>query len=180
MPYLVPNKGSAARDFCMLERNFLSHLKLAILFSLLSSSLLLRARLVPEPDLPHAGDKASIPLAGVLFAAGLTTLGAGAWEYNVENRDLMKMTAFLQAIKSVFPILRLSCHFTDMLQHTSCCYHSYRDGSICDMHRADCVWIITQSYRGVTLFNYLNDCTSMLGLEDRMNYTGYFYFIYQV
>jgi hypothetical protein len=109
-PYVVPNKGSAARDFCMLERNLLSHLKLALLFSILSSSILLRARLVPDPgDSSDAEDKASLPLAGVLLVASLATMGAGAWEYNVGYRDLMNMTAFLHAIKSVLAIS--SSHF---------------------------------------------------------------------
>jgi hypothetical protein len=140
--YIVQNRGSAARDFCMLERNLLSHLKLAILLSLLSSSILLRARLVPEPgNLPDTGDMANIPLAAVLFAAALATMGAGAWEYNAGYRDFMKMTAFLQAIKSVFSIACFS-YPADMLQSTSRCYHSCCNGSICDMHRAACGWII--------------------------------------
>ena len=107
-PYVVENKGSTARDFCMLERNLLSHLKLAILLSLLSSSILLRSRLVPEPaPLPDTGDMASLPLAAVLFIASLATIGAGAWEYGAAYRDFMNRTAFLLAIKSAFSISRL-------------------------------------------------------------------------
>lgn len=109
--YVVQNNGSAARDFCMLERNILSHLKLAILLSLLSSSILLRARLVPEPGLPDTEDMTNFPLAIVLFTAALVTMGAGVWEYNAGYRDFMNRTAFLHAIKSAFfhsPLL-ISC-----------------------------------------------------------------------
>jgi hypothetical protein len=142
-PYVVPNKGSAARDFCMLERNLLSHLKLALLLSILSSSILLRARLVPEPDSSlDEEDKASLPLAGVLLTAALATMGAGAWEYNIGYRDLMNMTAFLQAIKSVFAIFRFSFQSADTLQSPSCCDDRCGIGSIWHMHCADRQWII--------------------------------------
>ena len=111
MAYVVQNNGSTARDFCMLERNILSHLKLAILLSLLSSSILLRARLVPEPGLPDTEDTTNFPLAIVLFAAALVTMGAGVLEYNTAYRDFMNRTAFLHLIKSAFSIPRssLSC-----------------------------------------------------------------------
>ncbi|KAK0446817.1 hypothetical protein EV421DRAFT_1901658 [Armillaria borealis] len=46
----IENSGSTARDFCMLERNMLAHIKLALLLSVLSSSLILQARLVPTAD----------------------------------------------------------------------------------------------------------------------------------
>lgn len=125
----------------MLERNLLSHLKLALLLSLLSSSILLRARLVPGPS-TNTGDMASLPLSGVLFAAALATMGAGAWEYNAGYKDLMNMTAFLQAVKSVISILCLYFRPSDMLQSTSRSYYSCCDGSICDMHRAARRWIL--------------------------------------
>lgn len=92
----------------MLERNLLSHLKLAVLLSLLSSSILLRTRLVPEPGgLPSIEDKANLPLAAVLFAAALVTVGAGAWEYNVGYRDFMNTTVFLQAINPHLAVITL-------------------------------------------------------------------------
>ena len=43
----IVNTGSTARDWCMLERNILSHIKLDLLLSLLS---LLRARLSGSDD----------------------------------------------------------------------------------------------------------------------------------
>lgn len=103
--HMVENTGSTARDFCMLERNILSHLKLALLLSLLSSSVLLRARLVPEPnDTPQRDDgdsRGGIPLASVQFIASLAAIVAGAWEYHSGYRDLRDMRAFLVATKFV-------------------------------------------------------------------------------
>lgn len=98
---VVPNTGSTARDFCMLERNLLSHLKLALLLSLLSSSLLLRTRLVPEPEgtPSKAEDSISLPLSGVELAASLATVVAGAWGYFTGYRDLRDMRAFLVGVK---------------------------------------------------------------------------------
>lgn len=101
-PGHVENTGSAARDYCMLERNLLSHLKLALLLSLLSSSIILRARLVPEPDDASGTQQSSnIPLAVVQFAAALAIVGAGVMEYYRGCQDLRSMRAFLVAAKSV-------------------------------------------------------------------------------
>jgi len=95
--YLIPNTGSAARDYCMLERNLLSHLKLALLLSVLSASILLRARLVPVED---AGkENGGIPLASVEFAAALVCVAAGSWEYYQGYWDLKTMRPFLAAPK---------------------------------------------------------------------------------
>ncbi|KAF8074966.1 hypothetical protein FPV67DRAFT_1559576 [Lyophyllum atratum] len=105
--HIVPNTGSAARDFCMLERNLLSHLKLALLLSLLSSSLLLRARLVPDPtdDSSKIEEKADLPLAGVQIAASLATIVAGVWEYQSGCRDLRDMRAFLVGVNPHLAIM---------------------------------------------------------------------------
>ncbi|TFK39868.1 hypothetical protein BDQ12DRAFT_722075 [Crucibulum laeve] len=96
-PYIVENSGSTARDFCMLERNILSHIKLALLLSLLSSSVLLQARLVPdEGTKEHSGE---IPLASVHFAAAIASIVAGSWEYYSGYWDLRKTRAFLASAK---------------------------------------------------------------------------------
>lgn len=94
----------------MLERNLLSHLKLALLLSLLSSSLLLRARLVPEPGdpSPETEDKTGLPLAVVQIVASLAAIIAGIWEYHSGYRDLRNMRAFLVAAKYVPAILCIS------------------------------------------------------------------------
>ncbi|KAJ7252783.1 hypothetical protein B0H12DRAFT_1017937 [Mycena haematopus] len=106
MSSLVANAGSTARDFCMLERNLLSHLKLALLLSLLSSSVLLRARLVPVADNPTTPSTA-IAVASLQFTAALATIGAGVWEYYCGYRDLRNMHAFLVAVKPHLGIMSL-------------------------------------------------------------------------
>lgn len=101
MAYTLENTGSTARDFAMLERNILSHLKLALLLSLLSSSVLLRARLVPDNTTAPTTSKAGIPIASVQFAASIAAIAAGCWEYHCGYRDLRNMRAFLVATKYV-------------------------------------------------------------------------------
>ncbi|TFK29727.1 hypothetical protein FA15DRAFT_663895 [Coprinopsis marcescibilis] len=81
----------------MLERNILSHLKLALLLSLLASSILLRARLVPEED--RDKENGGIPLAVIEFGTALLAIGAGTWEYYQGYWDLRTSRAFLAAPK---------------------------------------------------------------------------------
>ena len=97
--YLIPNVGSTARDYCMLERNLLSHLKLALLLSILSASIILRARLVPVTD--YNKEDGGMPLASVEFAAALVCIVAGGWEYYQGYWDLKNGRAFLVATKYV-------------------------------------------------------------------------------
>jgi hypothetical protein len=99
MPTLLENHGSTARDHCMLERNFLSHVKLALLLTLLASSVLLKARL-PGPDRPkdheeHPNYGLGIPLASIQVVAALVVIGAGYWEYESGMRDMHARRAFL-------------------------------------------------------------------------------------
>jgi len=102
---LLINSGSTARDFCMLERNILSHFKLGLLLSLLSSSMLLHARL-PSPSTesstnppgpPSKTSRADILLAAVQLTAAVAAIIAGVWEYWSGARDLRNMKAFLIA-----------------------------------------------------------------------------------
>lgn len=98
---VVRNEGSAARDFCMLERNFLSHLKLALLLSLLSSSFLLNTRLFPNPS-GHGGfnyEAWGLPSSVVLYAAGIITIIGGGWEFYGGHKDFQAERAFLSAPK---------------------------------------------------------------------------------
>ncbi|KAH7870416.1 uncharacterized protein C8R40DRAFT_646883 [Lentinula edodes] len=99
---VIQNTGSTARDFCFLERNVLSHLKLALLFSVLSSSLILHARLVPDADEKTNGSSFNIPLSGLQFVASLLAIAGGLWEYFNGYRDLLDMRAFLAGTKYVF------------------------------------------------------------------------------
>ena len=95
------NSASTARDFCMLERNILSHLKLALLLSLLSSSLLLQARLVPSTTNKQT-EASSIPLASLLFVAAIACISIGLWEYFRGFRDMRLSRAFLSTPKYVY------------------------------------------------------------------------------
>ncbi|KAI0251813.1 hypothetical protein BJV78DRAFT_1208958 [Lactifluus subvellereus] len=111
MPTLIENHGSTARDYCMLERNFLSHVKLGLLLILLASSVLLRARL-PGPDRPKGHEKhpncgLGIPLASVEVAAAFIVIGAGCWEYESGIRDMRARRAFLLSTEPHFVMMAL-------------------------------------------------------------------------
>ncbi|KJA27962.1 hypothetical protein HYPSUDRAFT_34218 [Hypholoma sublateritium FD-334 SS-4] len=95
---VLENKGSTARDFFMLERNILSHFKLAILLSILSSSLILQARLIPSTG-EEEQKVSGIPLGTVEFVTALAAIAGGVWEYYNGYRDLRESRAFLAAVK---------------------------------------------------------------------------------
>ena len=99
MPSEVENTGSQARDFCMLERNFLSHVKLALLLAVLSWSILLKSRLVPGQ--PEKENDNGTPLSAVEYAASLACVIAGVWEYYKGYRDLRTSTPFFKGTKWV-------------------------------------------------------------------------------
>lgn len=89
--------GSTVRDFCMLERNFLAHIKLVLLLMLLSSSALLGVRL-QNPS--SNGEKetlgsARLPVAIIEVLAALATIAAAVWEYRGGVKDLLRVRAFL-------------------------------------------------------------------------------------
>lgn len=98
MPTLIENNGSTARDYCMFERNFLSHAKLALLLTLISSSVLLHARLdSPTNPEEHGHDKLGIPLASLEIIAAFAVIGSGLWEYESGIRDMRIRRAFLHS-----------------------------------------------------------------------------------
>ncbi|KIY71867.1 hypothetical protein CYLTODRAFT_345049 [Cylindrobasidium torrendii FP15055 ss-10] len=99
----VANTASNARDFCMLERNILSHVKLALLLSVLSSSFLLQTRLVPESD--TESNKYGLPLSILQFVASILVLAAGVWDYLGGCQDLMRQTSFLNAPRAHLAIM---------------------------------------------------------------------------
>ncbi|KAG8798408.1 hypothetical protein FRB91_008115 [Serendipita sp. 411] len=98
-PVLVDNVGSEARDFCAIERTYLSHMRLGVLLSLLSASLLLNARL-PDPK-GHSAQATvpgySIPLASLYFVASLCGLAAGIHNYERLWKGLKDGAAFVQS-----------------------------------------------------------------------------------
>ncbi|GJE90940.1 hypothetical protein PsYK624_070870 [Phanerochaete sordida] len=107
MPQICENTGSAARDYAMLERNLLSHLRLASLLLLLAASVLLNARLPspsdPSGDTPHSAG--SIPLASIEVVTALVAIGAGVWEYRRGYQDMQDMKGFLTAVKPHFYVM---------------------------------------------------------------------------
>ncbi|KAG1739987.1 hypothetical protein EDB19DRAFT_1709631 [Suillus lakei] len=96
MPTPLLVVGSTVRDFCMLERNFLSHVKLVLLLLLMFASALLGIRL---PGPPGSGQSESLgsfslPIAILQFIAALLTIAAAFWEYHTGLDDLMELRAF--------------------------------------------------------------------------------------
>jgi hypothetical protein len=85
----------------MLERNFLSHLKLGLLLALLSFSILLHTNLVEEEPDDDSTLKSRTIIAAVQIVAALAAIGAGYWEYASGCKDLIAMRAFLVNEKSV-------------------------------------------------------------------------------
>ncbi|KAF9516371.1 hypothetical protein BS47DRAFT_680246 [Hydnum rufescens UP504] len=68
----VQNVGSTARDVCAIERNFLSHARLALLLSLLSSAVLSDSALFFRNG--SADPPKSISLASLCFVAALAVV----------------------------------------------------------------------------------------------------------
>lgn len=101
----IDNVGSTARDWCMFERNLLSHIKLSLLLSLLSWAVLLHARIsdsTQQYNVQSSIDpKSSLPLGLVFFISALVSLFSGIWEYVVGIRDLESKRAFLVASRCV-------------------------------------------------------------------------------
>ncbi|KAF8555996.1 hypothetical protein OG21DRAFT_771363 [Imleria badia] len=108
MPLSLEVVGSNVRDFCMLERNFLSHLKLVLLLILLSSSALLGIRL-PGPSSSDEGTlgKASLPVAIIQLLAAFATIAAAIWEYQSGVKGLLGVRAFLAVTRVHFPLMVL-------------------------------------------------------------------------
>lgn len=91
---VVENAGSNARDFAMLEQNMLAHLQLALLLSILSTSLLLHVRLTPQVE-DQRSQWSGVPLASLLFAGAVLSILAGTAEYHYGLRDLLNSAAFV-------------------------------------------------------------------------------------
>lgn len=92
----------------MLDRNLQSHLRLGLLLSLLSSSILLQSRLVPDPSDTDSKHPPAV-VAYVLFGASMLTFIAGLWEFETGLRDLLNLTAFLRSAKYILvpnPVFR--------------------------------------------------------------------------
>lgn len=85
----------------MLERNLLSHIKLALLLFLLSSSFLLQTRLFPSHSDQGGFDyeRFGLPLSILLYTAAFLTMIGGIWEFFSGHADFRTERAFLSAPK---------------------------------------------------------------------------------
>ncbi|KAF8141576.1 hypothetical protein EV363DRAFT_1578802 [Boletus edulis] len=107
MPLSLEVVGSNVRDFCMLERNFLSYIKLVLLLMLLLSSALLGIRL-PGPEGSEATlGKASLPTAVIQLLAALATIAAAVWEYHNGVNGLLRVRAFIAVTRAQFLLMAL-------------------------------------------------------------------------
>ncbi|KAI0765654.1 hypothetical protein BD413DRAFT_164224 [Trametes elegans] len=110
MPKEHENVVSEGRDFAMLERNLLSHLRLAVLLSLLSSSLILNARLPTPSDPGSAHTPASttgLAVAIIEVAAAIAAIAAGVWEYWQGYADMRAKRGFLRASQTHLAVLSI-------------------------------------------------------------------------
>jgi hypothetical protein len=99
----------------MLERNLLSHLRLGVLLSFLSATIIVRTRLIPERgegDPTHDNTRAGVVMGSVQALAALCTIVIGIWQYNLHFKDLYHSRAFLGDSKYVSDFCRCpSTHF---------------------------------------------------------------------
>ncbi|KZO95267.1 hypothetical protein CALVIDRAFT_555932 [Calocera viscosa TUFC12733] len=108
---LVPNTGSAARDFCALERTWLSNVRLCFLFILISVALMLRTRL-PTPDTSPEQDEGqrlpmveSMTLGALYFVLTLALIAGGWWSYRDVRMGLEQHVGFVGNFKYMGAIL---------------------------------------------------------------------------
>ncbi|KZV74518.1 hypothetical protein PENSPDRAFT_194951 [Peniophora sp. CONT] len=111
MPTTLPIEGSSPRDFCMLERNFLSHARLALLLALFASAVLLEVRLPlnssdDEENRSDGNWTDVVVLASVGIGAAVLVILAGYGEYELGFRDIRSQHPTLQSSK---PHLFLMC-----------------------------------------------------------------------
>ncbi|QRW00126.1 transmembrane protein [Ceratobasidium sp. AG-Ba] len=99
---LVPNTGSAARDYCTIERTLLSFTRLGLVLFMLSTSLLLKAR-IPNPDdstdSGNSGSPASFPLGTIYTAASILAIVAGWLGYESDLKGLLEERGFVGGFK---------------------------------------------------------------------------------
>lgn len=93
----VPNTGSAARDYCTIERTLLSFSRLGLVLLLLSASLLLKARL-PDPDDGSDDDTsgaASLPLGSIYAVVSILAIISGWLGYESDLKGLLEERGFV-------------------------------------------------------------------------------------
>ncbi|KDN49369.1 hypothetical protein RSAG8_02071, partial [Rhizoctonia solani AG-8 WAC10335] len=94
----VPNTGSAARDYCTIERTLLAFSRLGLVLFVLSASLLLKARL-PGPEDTDAGGPAAFPLGTIYMVASILAIISGWMGYESDLKGLRDERAFVGGYK---------------------------------------------------------------------------------
>jgi hypothetical protein len=81
-------------------------LQLALLLSLISSSVLLHVKLVPSGEATSLVEldvsKAGIPMATAQMIASLITIAAGTWEYYCGIRDLRLRAKLSEVLNEIY------------------------------------------------------------------------------
>ncbi|CAL1714598.1 unnamed protein product [Somion occarium] len=109
MPLNLSIHGSNARDFAMLERNLLTHLRFATVLALFAASMLLNARLPFDPGLSGQtqSTRSNVPLASIQVVAAIVTITLGLWVYHRAFKDVCGMKAFLSTTKPQLVVMSL-------------------------------------------------------------------------
>ncbi|KAJ1310399.1 hypothetical protein OPQ81_007137 [Rhizoctonia solani] len=96
----VPNTGSAARDYCTIERTLLSFSRLGLVLFVLSTSLLLKARLPgPEDEDTETGGPAALPLGTIFMVTSILAIISGWMGYESDLKGLREERAFVGGYK---------------------------------------------------------------------------------
>jgi len=110
-PVHVDNIASEARDFCAIERTYLSHLRLGVVLTLLSASILLNARLpAPNADGDPTSDHDQLQglrFGSLYFAAALAAFFGGLLNYDKLWSGMKNGRAFVQSPRFYTIILTL-------------------------------------------------------------------------
>jgi len=95
----VKNIGSAARDYCALERTFLAHLRLGLVLLALFTSLILNARFprTGKKRAPQDREGLAVPLGTLYFGSTLMALAMGLLWYEHGYRGLRSGRAFIES-----------------------------------------------------------------------------------
>ncbi|CAE6478371.1 unnamed protein product [Rhizoctonia solani] len=97
---LVPNTGSAARDYCTIERTLLAFTRLGLVLFVLSASLLLKARLPgPEDENSDTGGPAAFPLGTIFTITSILAIISGWMGYESDLKGLREERAFVGGYK---------------------------------------------------------------------------------
>jgi len=107
----VDNMASEARDFCTIERTYLSHLRLGLVLGLLSASILLNARLPASHDDEDPASGRSqlrgLGFGSVYLAAAVAVFFGGLLNYDKLWSDMKSGRALVQSPRFYTVVLTL-------------------------------------------------------------------------